>query len=72
MPRRVPEKIRTEQAFLDAVSAKLQPHRIAADVAVRAVFATLAHRCDPGEIADAIDQLPADLKELWPNRPVGL
>lgn len=67
-PQRVPEKIRTEQAFLDAVSAKLQPHRFAPDVAVRAVFATLAHRCDPCEIADTIDQLPAELKKLWPNQ----
>jgi uncharacterized protein (DUF2267 family) len=68
-PRRAPERIRTEREFLEAISAKLHPHRIAPHVAVRAVFATLAHRCDSGEIADTIDQLPADLKKLWPNGP---
>ena len=66
-PRHAPEKIRSKQAFLDAVVTKLQPHRIAPEVAVRAVFATLAHHCDSGEVADVIDQLPSDLKKLWPN-----
>ena len=35
--------------------------------AVRDVFALLAHHGDPGEIADVIDQLPAEIKELWPE-----
>ncbi|NJO33958.1 MAG: DUF2267 domain-containing protein [Rhodospirillales bacterium] len=66
-PRDVPERIRSKQRFLDGVAAKLRPHRIAPEAAVRAVFATLAHRCDPGEIADVIDQLPGELKALWPK-----
>ena len=65
-PKHVPERIRSKEAFLDGVAAKLQPHRIPPESAVRAVFATLAHRCDAGEIADVIDQLPAELKALWP------
>jgi uncharacterized protein (DUF2267 family) len=32
----------------------------------RAVFALLARHLDPGEIADVIDQLPDDIKQLWP------
>jgi len=67
-PSHAPQKIRSKQMFFDGVAAKLQPHRVAPDAAVRAVFATLAHRCDAGEIADVIDQLPAELKELWPRR----
>ena len=66
-PGHVPEKIRSREAFLDAVAIKLQPHRIPPEIAVRAVFATLAHHCDSGEVADVIDQLPGDLKKLWPN-----
>jgi uncharacterized protein (DUF2267 family) len=65
-PERVPEKIRTKRQFLNGVEAKLQPHRIVPDMAVRAVFATLASRCDSGEIADVIAQLPTELKALWP------
>jgi uncharacterized protein (DUF2267 family) len=63
----VPEKVRSRQKFLDGVTQKLLPHRIAPEPAVRDVFALLAHHCDPGEIADVIEQLPADLKELWPQ-----
>jgi uncharacterized protein (DUF2267 family) len=31
------------------------------------VFALLAHHCDPGEIADVVDQLPSEIKQLWPE-----
>jgi uncharacterized protein (DUF2267 family) len=66
-PARQYRPVRDRQLFLDSVAARLQPHQISPDTAVRAVFATLASRCDPGEIADVIDQLPADLKALWPK-----
>jgi uncharacterized protein (DUF2267 family) len=66
-PEKAPERIRSRQAFLDGVATKLRPHRIEPDAAVRAVFATLAHRCDSGEITDVIDQLPGELKSLWPK-----
>jgi uncharacterized protein (DUF2267 family) len=59
-------KVRHRQDFLEGVAARLQPHRIDPETAVRAVFATLAHRCDAGEIADVIGQLPSDIKTLWP------
>jgi uncharacterized protein (DUF2267 family) len=66
-PHHVPEKVRTKQKFLDGVTMKLLPHRNAPEAAVRDVFALLAHHCDPGEIANVIGQLPAELKELWPE-----
>ena len=66
-PSHTPEKIRSRQEFLDKVTLKLLPNRIAAEPAVRDVFMLLTHHCDPGEIADVIDQLPAELKELWPE-----
>lgn len=45
---------------------RLLPHRIPPEAAARDVFALLAHYVDPGEIADVIDQLPGEIKELWP------
>ena len=66
-PSHVPEKVRSKQDFLDGVAAKLQPHRIAPEPAVRVVFAILAQHCDLGEIADVIDQLPKEIKGLWPE-----
>jgi uncharacterized protein (DUF2267 family) len=66
-PRGRHEKIRSKQRLLEDLAARLQPHRIPPEIAVRAVFATLASRCDPGEIADVVDQLPSELKALWPR-----
>jgi uncharacterized protein (DUF2267 family) len=66
-PHHVPEKVRSRQVFLDEVMTKLLPHRLPAEPAVRDAFALLAHHCDPGEIADVIDQLPEEIKELWPE-----
>jgi uncharacterized protein (DUF2267 family) len=66
-PGRTPEKVRSKQEFLDGVAAKLRPHPTVPEAAVRQVFELLTHHCDPGEIADVIAQLPAELKELWPE-----
>lgn len=67
-PSHAPEKIRSKQMFFNGVAAKLQPHRVAPDAAIRAVFATLAYRCDAGEVAHVINQLPAELKDMWPKQ----
>lgn len=66
-PTRTPEHIRSKQKFLDAVLVKLMPRPIAAETAVKDVFALVAHHCDPGEISQVIGQLPAEIKELWPE-----
>ena len=67
-PSQTPEKIRTKEKFLEQLAVRLHPHPVAPEAAARDVFALLAHHCDPGEIADVIDQLPHELKELWPER----
>lgn len=66
-PHKVPHKVHTQQRFVDETLLELLPRTIPAERAVRDVFALLAHHCDPGEIADVIDQLPTELKELWPQ-----
>lgn len=66
-PHKVPVKIDKLQKFMEEVMISLSPRTISAERAVRDVFAVLAHHCDPGEISDVIDQLPKELKELWPS-----
>ena len=66
-PTRTPEKVRSKEKFLDEITIKLLPRRVPPEVAARDVFALIAHHCDPGEIADVIDQLPSDIKDLWPT-----
>jgi uncharacterized protein (DUF2267 family) len=66
-PMRTPEKVRTKEKFLNEIAIKLMPRRVPPEAAVRDVFALIAHHCDPGEIADVIDQLPRDIKGFWPD-----
>lgn len=66
-PSRTPEKVRSAEQFLDGVRAKLAPHPIGPDHATRDVLSLLAQAIDSGEIADVIDQLPAEIKALWPQ-----
>jgi uncharacterized protein (DUF2267 family) len=66
-PGRTPEKVRTQREFLDGVAAKLRPHPVDPELAVRDVLALVAHHCDPGEVSDVIAQLPPELRELWPE-----
>jgi uncharacterized protein (DUF2267 family) len=66
-PHKVPEKIHTREKFVDQVTIKLLPRTVPAERMIRDVFAVLAHHCDPGEISDVIDQMPKELKELWPE-----
>jgi uncharacterized protein (DUF2267 family) len=66
-PHKPPTKIHSRQEFVDEVASHGLPSAVPAERAIRDVFALLAHHCDPGEIADVIGQLPAELKELWPK-----
>jgi uncharacterized protein (DUF2267 family) len=67
-PAGKPEKIRTRDEFLERVSGHFKGMRpIGADDAVRAVFGTLGHHCDPGEIRNVIEALPLEIRTLWPD-----
>jgi uncharacterized protein (DUF2267 family) len=67
-PAGKPEKVRSRDEFLEHVSRHLTNIRpIGADDAVRAVFGTLGHHCDPGEIRNVIEALPIEIRTLWPN-----
>jgi uncharacterized protein (DUF2267 family) len=66
-PRAVPRKVRSKEKFLDELSKDILPHTYPVEWAVSTVFALLARHCDPGEISDVIGQLPAEIKELWPE-----
>ncbi len=67
LPRHVPDKsVATRQDFLDALTMRLLPHRLAPEPMAKSVFALLAHHLDPGEISDVIGQLPGEIKSLWP------
>jgi uncharacterized protein (DUF2267 family) len=64
-----PTRERHLDAFLDRVRSELtgqggadDPERIA-----RAVFETLADQIDLGETRKVVDELPVDLKRLWPE-----
>lgn len=66
-----PTKERHREAFIGHV-ADLVPREVdlAPEPAVRAVFALLAERIDPGEVTKVIGVLPADLRSLWPGEEV--
>jgi uncharacterized protein (DUF2267 family) len=66
-PRKVPSKVKSRQDFVSEVAERQLPNAVPAERAIRDVFALLAHHCDPGEIANVIGQLPAELKRLWPQ-----
>jgi len=66
-PSKTPERMHSQDEFLEGVSAKLAPHQIGAEPATRDVFSLLAQAIDSGEIGDVINQLPVGIKELWPE-----
>lgn len=67
-PAGKPDKIRSREAFLDAVGAHFCNVRpVGAGDAVQAVFRVIARNCDPGEVRDVIVSLPGDVRGLWPD-----
>jgi uncharacterized protein (DUF2267 family) len=62
-----PEKIRSLEDFLDAITSRLQPQQpVDTEDAARAVFRTLEHQVSAGEIRQVIDTLPKTIRALWP------
>jgi uncharacterized protein (DUF2267 family) len=63
-----PEKIRSHEAFLARIEAEfgtVQP--MDPEEAARAVFQVLEEHVAPGEIRDVIDELPREVRTLWPQ-----
>jgi len=59
---------RHQGEFLDHVRQELPKDAgIDVNLAVRAVFATLDEKLDPGEVAKVMGVLPAELEALWPR-----
>ena len=59
---------RQQGEFLDHVRQEWPKDAgIDVNLAVRAVFATLDEKLDPGEVAKVMSVLPAELEALWPR-----
>ncbi len=66
-PSATPVKIRHKQAFLEPVADALAGREGAEPgAAARAVLTVLTRHLSPGEMADVVGSLPADLRELFP------
>jgi uncharacterized protein (DUF2267 family) len=61
-----PARVRTKEEFLGAVVAEAGRVVFEPEAAARAVFATLAEKVTPGEIADVKNALPPAIRALWP------
>jgi uncharacterized protein (DUF2267 family) len=68
-PAETPEKVRSREEFLARVATHLAQTPIEPEEAVRAVFRVLEEHISRGEIRDVIDELPQDIRGLWPPLP---
>jgi uncharacterized protein (DUF2267 family) len=66
-PAGKPLKIRSREEFLERLSTNLAPAPIEAEDAARAVFQVLERYVTSGEISDVIQELPQDIRALWPQ-----
>ncbi len=67
LPTQEPQKWRSQEEFLAALSEKLRNTRpVAPAEAARAVFMVLNHHVDPGQVAHVRQSLPEDIRKLWP------
>jgi uncharacterized protein (DUF2267 family) len=65
-PAGKPLKIRSREEFLERLSTNLAPAPIEAEDAARAVFQVLERHITSGEIGNVIQELPQDIRALWP------
>ena len=66
-PSLMPLRNRAKRPFLEDVATDLDPQRNEPDRLVRDVLNLLACHCDPREISRIINQLPEDIRSLWPD-----
>ena len=67
-PAGKPLKIRSREEFLARLYTPLAPSPIDPEDAARAVFQALERHVSPGEISDVIQELPQDIRTLWPRQ----
>jgi uncharacterized protein (DUF2267 family) len=65
-PSGTPEKIRSREEFLARIEAHLAHAPIKPEDAARAVFQVLEKHVARGEVLDVIEELPQDIRTLWP------
>jgi uncharacterized protein (DUF2267 family) len=67
-PAEAPLRMRTVEEFLTRVAVELQDIRpVDPEDAARAVFKTLGKHVSRGEIDQVRSQLPAQIRQLWPE-----
>jgi uncharacterized protein (DUF2267 family) len=66
-PSGTPEKIRSREEFLARIAAHLAHAPIAPEDAARAVFQVLENHVARGEVVDVLEELPQDIRTLWPS-----
>ena len=70
-PAGTPEAVRSQDEFLQRISARLDSGRaIDAGDAARAVFTVLARHLPEGTVLNVVDTLPADIRRLFPQQAV--
>jgi uncharacterized protein (DUF2267 family) len=62
-----PEKVRSREDFLAWIAKHLAYAPIEPEDAARAVFQVLETHVTPDEVQDVIQELPHDIRTLWPQ-----
>jgi uncharacterized protein (DUF2267 family) len=70
-PAGKPNKIRSREEFLAGTAENLGYAPIEPEDAARAVFQTLENHVTPGEVHDVMQELPQDIRALWPHAQTG-
>lgn len=70
-PAGKPEKIRSREDFLARIATHLAHAPIRPEDAARAAFRVLEGHVTAGEVHDVIQELPKDIRALWPQVPAG-